>query len=42
MKKHILKLAVCALWSMSLFCSCDTDVEGSLYEVGKTEYAYAF
>lgn len=41
MKKHILKLAVCALWSMSLFCSCDTDVEGSLYEVGKTEYAFA-
>lgn len=41
MKKHILKLAACAVLSLSLFCSCDTDAEGTLYEVGKTEYAFA-
>ncbi len=41
MKKYILKLTACAALSLSLFCSCDTDAEGILYESGKTEYAFA-
>ncbi len=41
MKKQILKLAVCTALMLSLFSSCDTDAEGTLYENGKTEYAFA-
>lgn len=41
MKKHILKLAACVALSLSLFSSCNTDAEGTLYEESKTEYAFA-
>lgn len=41
MKKHILKLVVCTALSLSLFNSCDTDAEGTLYESDKIEYAFA-
>lgn len=41
MKKHILNLAVCVVLSLSLFCSCDTDAEGTLYKLNQTEYAFA-
>lgn len=41
MKKHIFKLFALAVISLSFFSSCNTDAEKPMYDVTKTEYAFA-
>ena len=41
MKKHIFKLFALAVISLSFFSSCDTDADKTMYDVTKTEYAFA-
>ena len=41
MKMHIFKLFALAVISLSFFSSCNTDAEKPMYDVTKTEYAFA-
>lgn len=41
MKKYIFTLFALAVIGLSFFCSCNTDAEKTLYDMNKTEYAFA-